>query len=238
MLGVSATSRHCEWLECPNRSRVDLTFQKCGRCKKVFYCGIDCQRADWSLHKIACIPPNASLTDLSQHWNQELDNARKNTQETSERLGQFREDHKGKMSVSTTSKLRHLSQSMEHAQETLATLGSSVDRLKILAQLETQFKKVDTQVKNQIRQLVESLKQNSTSDSASLAKKVILLQKMQAWETRVVTISKESIAADQAISSLDPAPPEQFSTWVKTKEKNINQMRTLLQEIVPYSVPS
>jgi hypothetical protein len=29
-------------------------FQKFGRCKEVYFCSLDCQRADWSRHKPPC----------------------------------------------------------------------------------------------------------------------------------------------------------------------------------------
>ncbi len=30
------------------------------QCEKVFYCGVDCQRGDWSRHKVECVPPRAA----------------------------------------------------------------------------------------------------------------------------------------------------------------------------------
>jgi cytidine deaminase len=29
---------------------------KCGNCRSVYYCSIDCQKAAWSQHKVACVP--------------------------------------------------------------------------------------------------------------------------------------------------------------------------------------
>jgi hypothetical protein len=29
---------------------------KCGRCKTVWYCGTECQKADWKHHKVLCQP--------------------------------------------------------------------------------------------------------------------------------------------------------------------------------------
>ena len=34
----------------------DYAAQKCARCFAVYYCTQDCQRADWSRHKITCQP--------------------------------------------------------------------------------------------------------------------------------------------------------------------------------------
>lgn len=57
-LPLPRASRSCEWVQCPNRSQAELTLQRCSQCKKVFYCGVDCQRKDWSRHKIVqCRPP-------------------------------------------------------------------------------------------------------------------------------------------------------------------------------------
>ncbi|KAK2022438.1 hypothetical protein LX32DRAFT_602774 [Colletotrichum zoysiae] len=38
--------------------RTDLgkALKNCGRCKKAWYCGVDCQRANWKLHKPECPP--------------------------------------------------------------------------------------------------------------------------------------------------------------------------------------
>jgi hypothetical protein len=30
---------------------------KCGRCKTTYYCDVECQKKDWTLHKPRCIPP-------------------------------------------------------------------------------------------------------------------------------------------------------------------------------------
>jgi len=31
--------------------------RRCGRCKDIYYCSQDCQRAHWDQHKIECLPP-------------------------------------------------------------------------------------------------------------------------------------------------------------------------------------
>jgi len=49
---VSATDlQYCDWC-----GAGLLTMLKCGKCKLVYYCSIDCQRATWSQHKVACVP--------------------------------------------------------------------------------------------------------------------------------------------------------------------------------------
>ena len=49
---VSATDlQYCDWC-----GAGLLTMLKCGKCKLVYYCSIDCQRASWSQHKVACVP--------------------------------------------------------------------------------------------------------------------------------------------------------------------------------------
>jgi hypothetical protein len=40
---------------CCGRSRADAgSLMKCGRCKQVSYCNVDCQKADWKTHKPVC----------------------------------------------------------------------------------------------------------------------------------------------------------------------------------------
>lgn len=63
---VSAPSRQtigsCGFCDTPVKK-----VQRCGRCKVQLYCGVDCQRKDWSKHKIECvqavtIPDSSNLT--------------------------------------------------------------------------------------------------------------------------------------------------------------------------------
>lgn len=45
------------YLVCPNCKNLDPTghtFKKCGRCKKVYYCGQSCQKRHWKVHKKTC----------------------------------------------------------------------------------------------------------------------------------------------------------------------------------------
>jgi hypothetical protein len=42
-----------------------VALQKCGRCKRVFYCDRECQRKDWLYHKQTCIDVNNSTTVVS-----------------------------------------------------------------------------------------------------------------------------------------------------------------------------
>jgi tetratricopeptide (TPR) repeat protein len=49
---VSATDlQHCDWC-----GAGSLTMLKCGACRLVYYCSIDCQKAARSRHKVVCVP--------------------------------------------------------------------------------------------------------------------------------------------------------------------------------------
>ncbi|KAM9817253.1 N-lysine methyltransferase SMYD2-A [Neosynchiropus ocellatus] len=50
VLTVNERGAHCE--NCFSR-REDLS--KCGKCKQAYYCNVDCQRADWPMHKLECV---------------------------------------------------------------------------------------------------------------------------------------------------------------------------------------
>ncbi|KAK2057510.1 hypothetical protein LY76DRAFT_646875 [Colletotrichum caudatum] len=54
------TSRNWQEPSCFHcgKVRTDLgkTLRNCGRCKKAWYCGVDCQKAHWKLHKPECPP--------------------------------------------------------------------------------------------------------------------------------------------------------------------------------------
>jgi tetratricopeptide (TPR) repeat protein len=59
---VSATDlQHCDWC-----GAGSLTMLKCGKCRLVYYCSIDCQKAAWSKHKILCIAfvPKRNMKDV------------------------------------------------------------------------------------------------------------------------------------------------------------------------------
>jgi hypothetical protein len=47
----AAMSRLCT--VCP--TTVDGGMMRCGRCKRAYYCGITCQKADWPRHKLFCV---------------------------------------------------------------------------------------------------------------------------------------------------------------------------------------
>jgi hypothetical protein len=47
--------RHCGRCEKPDDG--DATFQRCGRCRVVPYCGAECQQLDWPTHSKLCRPP-------------------------------------------------------------------------------------------------------------------------------------------------------------------------------------
>jgi hypothetical protein len=59
---VCATDlQHCDWC-----GAGSLTMRKCGKYKLVYYCSIDCQRAAWSQHKVACVPKR-NMDDVMGH---------------------------------------------------------------------------------------------------------------------------------------------------------------------------
>ncbi len=43
---------------CGLREEKGQTFSRCSRCKKLYYCGRECQRRDWASHKLSCVPPS------------------------------------------------------------------------------------------------------------------------------------------------------------------------------------
>uniref|UniRef100_A0A8C2ZRH3 [histone H3]-lysine(4) N-trimethyltransferase n=1 Tax=Cyclopterus lumpus TaxID=8103 RepID=A0A8C2ZRH3_CYCLU len=59
VLTVNERGAHCE--NCFTR-REDLF--KCGKCKQAYYCNIDCQRSDWSMHKLECV----AMCAYGENW--------------------------------------------------------------------------------------------------------------------------------------------------------------------------
>lgn len=49
VLTISERGGHCEF--CFTRKEG---LSKCGKCKKAFYCNVDCQKGDWCMHKLEC----------------------------------------------------------------------------------------------------------------------------------------------------------------------------------------
>ncbi|KAK7042759.1 hypothetical protein R3P38DRAFT_2892094 [Favolaschia claudopus] len=48
------TNHSCAFPECTNSKLKGASMQLCKGCKRVHYCGRDCQRADWARHKPKC----------------------------------------------------------------------------------------------------------------------------------------------------------------------------------------
>lgn len=53
--------RHCvtsssgyQGKKCANCGCINLPLKRCSACKEVYYCSVECQRADWALHKKVC----------------------------------------------------------------------------------------------------------------------------------------------------------------------------------------
>ncbi|XP_065257717.1 N-lysine methyltransferase SMYD2 [Emys orbicularis] len=60
VLTVSERGNHCE---CCFARKEGLS--KCGRCKQAFYCNVECQKADWAMHKLEC----SAMCVFGQNWN-------------------------------------------------------------------------------------------------------------------------------------------------------------------------
>ena len=56
-----APDEHIEYMEhrtyCANLGCVGQGLKACARCKRVRYCGVECQRAHWPQHKPDCSKP-------------------------------------------------------------------------------------------------------------------------------------------------------------------------------------
>uniref|UniRef100_H2TAT1 [histone H3]-lysine(4) N-trimethyltransferase n=1 Tax=Takifugu rubripes TaxID=31033 RepID=H2TAT1_TAKRU len=59
VLTVNERGAYCE--QCFTR-REDLF--KCGKCKQAYYCNVDCQRGDWSMHKMECL----AMCAYGENW--------------------------------------------------------------------------------------------------------------------------------------------------------------------------
>ena len=62
----TATGPHCAYPGCGVYLR-NGSKKRCGRCRRVYYCGRTCQRAHWKAHKPSChSPENAATTSASR----------------------------------------------------------------------------------------------------------------------------------------------------------------------------
>lgn len=50
--GAPKVLRSCQTCRSVSKPKYLL----CGRCKNTYYCGVECQKKDWSIHKLACNP--------------------------------------------------------------------------------------------------------------------------------------------------------------------------------------
>lgn len=51
-------NRICHNPECMKKN---VKFRRCSKCHLVYYCSVDCQKADWGFHKGWCCNPDAGL---------------------------------------------------------------------------------------------------------------------------------------------------------------------------------
>ena len=64
--GISVTiaqpTRRCYSQFCPRAGATSagVEFKMCSRCQRVYYCGVECQRAAWNEHKSLCVKTEAS----------------------------------------------------------------------------------------------------------------------------------------------------------------------------------
>ncbi|XP_058249309.1 N-lysine methyltransferase SMYD2-B [Hemibagrus wyckioides] len=59
VLSVSERGYTCE--HCFTRKEG---LSKCGKCKKAFYCNVECQRGDWAMHKLEC----SAMCSFGESW--------------------------------------------------------------------------------------------------------------------------------------------------------------------------
>ncbi|KAI5610774.1 N-lysine methyltransferase SMYD2-A, partial [Silurus asotus] len=59
VLTVNERGAHCEF--CFTR-REGLS--KCGKCKQAYYCNVECQKGDWSMHKLEC----SAMCSYGENW--------------------------------------------------------------------------------------------------------------------------------------------------------------------------
>lgn len=56
-LSVEPPTRRCYGPLCRTPTATTTGLLACGRCRRVYYCSPDCQKAHWKVHKPSCIPP-------------------------------------------------------------------------------------------------------------------------------------------------------------------------------------
>jgi hypothetical protein len=71
---------------CDHCKKTPKDLMKCGRCKQVFYCDRDCQKAQWSTHKQVCRPSDDAAAAIQENKTQQgsqniKNNINKNTRE-------------------------------------------------------------------------------------------------------------------------------------------------------------
>uniref|UniRef100_W5UJJ8 [histone H3]-lysine(4) N-trimethyltransferase n=1 Tax=Ictalurus punctatus TaxID=7998 RepID=W5UJJ8_ICTPU len=59
VLTVNERGSHCEF--CFTRKEG---LSKCGKCKQAYYCNVECQKGDWSMHKLEC----SAMCSYGENW--------------------------------------------------------------------------------------------------------------------------------------------------------------------------
>lgn len=63
----SNTNQNAETGKCAHCGKSAVNLKRCGICHKVFYCGHDCQKADWTAHKADCKNPSDDNSARKSH---------------------------------------------------------------------------------------------------------------------------------------------------------------------------
>jgi len=62
--GICSSTHIYDQRGCGNCGKTDGTLESCSRCKKVIYCGIECQTINWLIHKKVCPPLEVDIVLL------------------------------------------------------------------------------------------------------------------------------------------------------------------------------
>ncbi len=60
---ITSTPRICQGPDCP---RAREASKACSRCKSIWYCSVECQKAHWSTHKPKCLAGRAQVQPVKE----------------------------------------------------------------------------------------------------------------------------------------------------------------------------